>query len=142
MAFPIVRVLMVAGLAAMAGCQQERNNTSAVAPVGDVPNAAGSAVTTAQPAQVPAGDPSLPGHENPNVPTGLSADGSSGTDGAHSALTKGERDNAMPLEGQSNSYSSDASAKRGNEQIPRETAGSPRGDEAVSTPNSYPKESK
>ncbi len=143
MTLPMVRLLMVAGVAVLAaGCQQEQNNASATAPVRDVPKTASSAATTAQPAQVPAGDPSLPGHENANGPTGLSPSGSSGTDGAHSALSKAERDNAMPLEGQPNSYSSDAFAKRGNENVPRDTPDSKRGDEAVSTPNSYSKEPK
>lgn len=131
-----VRALLIAfAIIGMSACQQERNNAGAAAGVKDVPAAAVSAMTTAQPAQVPAGDPSLP-------PYGTPQSTASGVDGAHSVLTAGERDKALPLEGQANNYSSDASAKRGDEQIPRETTAAPRGDETVSTPNSYPKESK
>ncbi len=131
-----VRALFIAcSVVAVSACQQERNNAGAAAGVKDVPAAEVSALTTAQPAQVPTGDPSLP-------PYGTSSAAPSSVDATHTVLTPAERDKAMPLEGQANNYSSDAFAKRGDEQIPRETSASPRGDEAVSTPNSYPKESK
>ena len=123
----IAALCTVAGLAA---CQQERNTSAPVSSARDVPPATAAAATTAQPAQVPAGDPSLPAQS-----AAVEAPQSSGTEGAHSALTKAERDNAQPLEGQVNNYSSDAFAKRGDEQIPRGSPDAPRGDEAVSTPN-------
>ena len=131
-----LRMLFVVGaIVGLSACQQERNNTGSAGGVKDVPTATVSALTTAQPAAAPAGDPSLP-------PYGTSAALPSGVDAAQTVLTPAERDKAMPLEGQANNHSSDAFAKRGDEQIPRETAASPRGDEALSTPNSNPKESK
>ncbi len=122
-------------LVVLSACQQERNNAGVGTGIRDVPAAAVSAATTAQPAAVPATDPSLP-------PPGTPPSDATNIDAAHTALTKGEREKAMPLEGQTNNYSSDASAKRGDETIPRGTSAGPRGDEKVSTPNSYPKESK
>jgi hypothetical protein len=131
---PLTLLALAAGAAvALTGCQQERNTSAPVSSVRDVPPATAAAATTPQAASVPAGDPSLPP---------ASSTASSGTDGAHSALTKGERDNAQPLEGQVNNYSSDAFAKRGNDEIPRGSADSARGNESVATPNSYPKDSK
>lgn len=127
--------LALCALAGLAACQQERNTSAPVSSKQDVPPATAAAATTAQPAQVPAGDPSLP-------PAGTANAAASGSDATHTALTKGERDTALPLEGQVNNYSSDAFAKRGDEQIPRGSPDAPRGNEAVSTPNSYPKESK
>ena len=70
------------------------------------------------------------------MPPAGAAAASSATDGANTALTKGERSNAQPLEGQVNNYSSDAFAKRGNDDVPRGSSDAPRGNEAVSTPNS------
>lgn len=130
---PVIAAVALGVLVALAGCQQERNTSAPVSSVRDVPPATAAAATTSQPASVPKGDPSLPP---------ATADASSGTDGAHSALSKAERDNAQPLEGQVNNYSSDAFAKRGNDNIPRGSSDAPRGNEAVATPNSYPKESK
>ena len=128
----LIAMVAVTGLAA---CQQERDNAGPSSTVRDVPAAAVAAQTSAQPAQVPANDPSLPPYGTPPSPA-------TNIDATATALTKGERDKAMPLEGQVNNYSSDASAKRGDEAIPRGTSAGPRGDETVSTPNSYPKESK
>lgn len=119
----------------LGGCQQERNNESAASPVRDVPAETRTAATTAQPAQVPPGDPSLP-------PRGTPAEATSGTDPAHSALTPAENKNALPLEGQPNSHSSDAFAKRGDDNTVRDSPDSPRGNEAIATPNSYAKEPK
>ena len=130
---PAIAAIVLGVLIAVAGCQQERNTSAPVASVRDVPPATAAAATTSQPASVPAGDPSLP------APT---SNASSGTDGASSALSKGERDNALPLEGQVNNYSSDAFAKRGNDNIPRGSPDAARGNESVATPNSYPKDSK
>ncbi|HZQ59857.1 MAG TPA: hypothetical protein VFC24_00830 [Casimicrobiaceae bacterium] len=123
----------LAAMFALAGCQQERNTNAPVTSVRDVPAATAAAATTSEPAKVPAGDPSLP-----PASTTLS----SSSDGAQTALTKGERTNAQPLEGQANNYSSDAFAKRGNDDVPRGSPDAPRGNDAVSTPNSYPKDSK
>ena len=117
----------VALMITLGGCQQERNTNAPVSSARDVPPATAAAATTSQPAKVPAGDPSLP-------PAGTVA--SSGSDAASTALTKGERTNAQPLEGQVNNYSSDAFAKRGNDNVPRDSSDAPRGNEAVSTPNS------
>jgi hypothetical protein len=114
--------------AALVGCQQERNTNAAVTSVRDVPAATTAAATTSEPAKVPAGDPSLP--------PASTATTSGGTDGAATALTDGERKNALPLEGQVNNYSSDAFAKRGTDNVPRDSSDAPRGNEAVSTPNS------
>src|SRR5256885_4191160 len=88
-----INVLALGMLVAMTGCQQERNTNAPVSSVRDVPPATAAAATTSQPASVPPGDPSLP----PATSTA-----SSGTDGASSALTPGERDKALPLEGQVN----------------------------------------
>jgi hypothetical protein len=129
------RTLVVLGIAAaLAACQQERNTNAPVSSARDVPPATAAAATTPEPARVPPGDPSLPPHDTQAAP--------SGSDGAHTALTKDERDKALPLEGQVNNYSSDAFAKRGDESIPRGSPDAPRGNEAVATPNSYPKEPK
>lgn len=119
----------------IAGCQQERNTSAPVSSTRDVPPATAAAATTTQAAKVPAGDPSLP-------PASTASSTSSSSDAASTALTKEERDKAQPLEGQANNYSSDAFAKRGNDNVPRGSADGPRGNEAVSTPNSYPKDSK
>ena len=113
--------------AALAGCQQERNTNAPATSVRDVPAATTAAATTSQPAKVPAGDPSLP-------PASTATSG--GNDGSTTALTEGERKNALPLEGQVNNYSSDAFAKRGTDNVPRDSSDAPRGNEAVSTPNS------
>jgi len=130
---PLHAILAIAALAALSACQQERNTNAPVSSARDVPPATAAAATTSQPAQVPANDPSLP----PATSTM-----SSSSDATQTALTKGERTNAQPLEGQVNNYSSDAFAKRGNDNVPRETPDAPRGSEAVATPNSYPKDSK
>lgn len=131
-----LHALLIAGSAVViAGCQQERNTTAAVPAGRDVPPAASAAVTSAQPAQVPAGDPSLP-------PRGTVPATTTSSDAAHTALTRDERSKALPLEGQVNNYSSDAFAKRGDEQIPRGSPDAARGNEAVATPNSYAKEPK
>src|SRR5947208_10706876 len=90
---------------ALGGCQQERNTNAPTAAVRDVPASTTAAATTAHPAAVPAGDPSLP-------PAGTMKS-SGGSDGASTSLTEAERKNTQPLEGQVNNYSSDAFAKRG-----------------------------
>lgn len=126
--------ILAAAVAGLSGCQQERNTNAPVSSVRDVPPATAAAATTAEPANVPARDPSLP-------PAGTAAQTpSSPADASHTALTPAERDKAQPLEGQVNNYSSDAFAKRGDEQIPRGSPDAPRGSDAVATPNSYPKE--
>ena len=112
---------------ALAGCQQERNTNAPTASVRDVPASTTAAATTARPAPTPAGDPSLPPSDSIK---------SSGSDGASTSLTEGERKNSQPLEGQVNNYSSDAFAKRGTDNVPRDSSAAPRGNEAVSTPNS------
>jgi len=113
---------------ALGGCQQERNTNAPTAAVRDVPASTTAAAATAHPAAVPAGDPSLP-------PAGTMKS-SGGSDGASTSLTEAERKNAQPLEGQVNNYSSDAFAKRGTDNVPRDSSAAARGNEAVSTPNS------
>ncbi len=136
--------ILVAGSAIVSGCQQERNTTAPVSSVRDVPPATAAAATTAQPVKVPAGDPSLPPADVANRParedsnTAIKSD----RDGAHTALTQAERDKALPLEGQVNNYSSDAFAKRGNDDVARGSPQAARGSEAIATPNSYPKDTK
>jgi len=142
--------LCTLSIALLAGCQQERNTNAPVTSVRDVAPATAAAATTAEPASVPKNDPSLPAATTsaavsppaPAAPSAPSAAGTAPTDAAQTALTPGERKNAQPLEGQTNSYSSDAFAKRGNDDVPRGTADSARGNESVSTPNVYPKVSK
>ncbi|MEP7205474.1 MAG: hypothetical protein ABI920_00935 [Casimicrobiaceae bacterium] len=125
--------LALFGLAiGVSGCQQERNTTASIPPGRDVTPASVKSATTSNPAPAPAADPSLPPAESAMKTPGSPADG------AYTALTKPERDNALPLEGQTNNHSSDAAAKRGDETIPRESPSSPRGSDAVATPNSYP----
>jgi len=131
----LIVAAVAAAVAVLAGCQQEQNNHGPVSGVRDVPATTAAAATTSAPASVPAKDPSLP-----PAATAAADTGKSSSDAAHTALTPGERDKALPLEGQTNSYSSDAFAKRGDEQIPRGSPDAPRGNEAVATPNSYPKE--
>ncbi|MEO5702129.1 MAG: hypothetical protein ABIS17_06770 [Casimicrobiaceae bacterium] len=125
--------MTVVGLViAVSGCQQERNTTASIPPGRDVTPASVKSATTTNPAPAPAVDPSLPPAGSAMTTPGSPADG------AYTALTKPERDNALPLEGQANNHSSDAFAKRGDENIRRESANAPRGSEAVATPNSYP----
>ena len=135
------RLLVASALAmALAACQQERNNDATGAAVRDVPADAVSKMTTAEPAKVPANDPSLPPYGTAPGPETAGADGAP-SDAAHTALTANERQTAQPLEGQVNNHSSDAFAKRGDSNVEHTQEG-PRGSEAVATPNSYPKESK
>lgn len=140
---PILTAVACALVAAALGaCQQTHNNDATGAAVRNVPAATVSGMTTAQPAAVPASDPSLPPYGT--APGGQGSSGAaSGTasDAAHTALAPQERERAQPLEGQVNNHSSDAFAKRGDSNVEHGQQG-PRGNEAVATPNSYPKESK
>ncbi len=137
----MIRLLLVAGIATgLAACQQQRNNDATGAAVRDVPAAAVSSATTAEPASVPPNDPSLPPYGTaPASPA--SAPSAGATDSTHSTLSASERDRALPLEGQVNNHSSEAFAKRGDSNVEHAQEG-PRGSEAVATPNSYPKEQK
>ena len=111
-----LHLVLAAGLACgLAACQREQLNDPAAAsrPVADrvTSNTAAPASATAP------GDPSLPAHDS-----AMNSAATPATDGNNTALTPGERDRAMPLEGHNHSYNSDAFAKRGDEAVPREPA--------------------
>jgi hypothetical protein len=106
---------LACAVAALTGCQQKgETERAAGTTIGMAP---ANPTLTNVAATVPEGDPSLP---SASVVFAKAENTQSGQDSTHSALTPEERNRAMPLEGQPNSYSSDASAKRGNETIPRE----------------------
>ncbi len=130
-----LRALALIALAlGLTACQQERN-TTASAPAGlAVAPAAEKAMTSSEWGPTLSRDPSLPSASTALAPKEGRADA------AYTALSKAEREKAMPLPGQANNYSSDAFAKRGDEAVPRTSSSVEPGSEALATPNSSSKE--
>ena len=115
-----ITTLALGASLAFTGCQRSENTTNESLPKS---TAVSQSSTPAPASAFSPNDPSLPPHGTPASPE-QKAD-------AHptSELTKGERDKALPLEGQVNNYNSDAFAKRGNDRISREP--SPAADTTV-----------
>ena len=114
-----MRATMITALGAacamtLGACQQDRAPEPAARSVGTQMNAAATSPPTPASA-ASTQDPSLPPKGTPAQITNTATDASPGTE-----LTKNERQNQLPLAGQTNNYSSNEFAKRGDEKIPRD----------------------